>query len=129
MLFHPSDVGINQAGVAEAAGQALAALSPAEAGLASAAVLLTGGNVKLPQFRDRFEADLRPLVADWHPLHVHLPQDPDTYAWRGMRRYAHDAGLGYAGSGGSGGAGDVVSRAEYLEHGHLRCNLKYYHSW
>jgi len=44
VLFNPSDVGMEQAGVAEATAEALAALDPVDAGLAAANLVLTGGN-------------------------------------------------------------------------------------
>jgi actin-related protein 6 len=66
LLFRPSDIGIDQAGIAESTWQSLSVLadtpsstSPAaasvgelEMGLAASHVVLTGGNARFPQFRE-----------------------------------------------------------------------------
>ena len=83
VLFNPSDVGINQAGVAEATAQCLSLLSPVEASMASNNIVLTGGNVMFPQFRQRFISELRPLVNDAYPVNVYVPAQADNYAWKG----------------------------------------------
>ena len=70
VLFRPSDVGINQAGIAEATMQSFASLDLAKIGLVASNVVLTGGNVKFPQFRERFENELRPLVPDILSMNV-----------------------------------------------------------
>ena len=41
-----------------------------EMGLASASIILTGGNVKFKNFGDRFYSELRPLVPDIFPVNV-----------------------------------------------------------
>lgn len=42
VLFHPSDIGIDMAGVAEACGQSCQALSSMERGLCASNIILTG---------------------------------------------------------------------------------------
>lgn len=39
-------------------------------GLVARKVLITGGNAKLPNFRDRFEEELRQYVPDIFPIEV-----------------------------------------------------------
>lgn len=39
-------------------------------GLAAANIILTGGNVKFPNFEERFLSELRPLVPDIYPVQV-----------------------------------------------------------
>ncbi|TYZ63756.1 hypothetical protein PybrP1_006611 [[Pythium] brassicae (nom. inval.)] len=75
VLFHPSDIGLDQAGVAEAIHQAVAACPAALHGALYANVLLVGGNTKLPHFRARLERDLRPLVPDELELALHAPPE------------------------------------------------------
>ena len=61
-LFYPSDIGLAQAGVAEVVTQAVNAVQMDLRGMLYSNVVLAGGCAALPGFRDRFEADLRPLV-------------------------------------------------------------------
>ena len=39
-------------------------------GLAAGNIILTGGNVKFPNFEERFLSELRPLVPDIYPVKV-----------------------------------------------------------
>ena len=48
-------------------------------------VVLTGGNVSLPQFKDRLEKELRSLVPSDYKIRIHLPDNPITYAWKGAK--------------------------------------------
>ena len=82
-LFHPSDVGLNQAGLPEVVTQATGAVQPDLRGLLYGKVLLVGGCAALPGFKERFEAELRSLVPTEEALEVCAPDDPTTVAWRG----------------------------------------------
>ena len=53
-LFNPSDIGIRQSGVAETAGRCLRMFAPSVRELLSNNIVLTGGNTKIPFFRERF---------------------------------------------------------------------------
>ena len=58
------------------------------------------------------------------------PDQPELYAWRGAARLARDLDSGRSSSsnskeGAGTGTGRMVSRAEYLEHGHFYCNEKF----
>jgi actin-related protein len=94
-------------------------------GLAASAIILTGGNALIPQFLQRFEAELRPFVPDIHPVHVYLPENPETYAWRGAARFAkqtaskslHQHVCVY------------VTKAQFLEYGSAYCNDKFAAGW
>lgn len=90
LLFHPSDIGIEQAGIAEASWQSLQCLdfvsfldgnalfvptrftllAQVEMGLAASGVVLTGGSTRFPRFRERFEKEFRQLVPDLFPVEV-----------------------------------------------------------
>ncbi|GAB4822961.1 hypothetical protein N2152v2_010007 [Parachlorella kessleri] len=63
-LFHPSDIGMEEAGLAEAIVAAVQAVHPHLHGLLYSNVLLTGGNCRCPGFRERLYTELRPLVPD-----------------------------------------------------------------
>ena len=91
-LFHPSDVGLNQAGVAEATAQAVSATAPELRGLMFANVVLAGGCANLPGFRERFVSELRPLVPAEEALVVHSEPEPELAAWRGGSAIAAEEG-------------------------------------
>lgn len=83
VLFHPSDIGLNQAGIAEAAAQAVRSVQSDLRGMLFANVVLAGGCASLPGFKERFEAELRPFVPAEDELVVTLAEDPAEMAWRG----------------------------------------------
>ncbi len=56
-------------------------------------------------------------------VQVHHPPDPDSFAWRGAARFLRDESVrGTL-------AESTVTRAEYLEWGHARCNDKFSSRW
>lgn len=85
-LFHPSDIGVPQAGLHELVVQAVDACQAIMADEnikygdlkpdLFANVLLTGGNCKFPGFYQRFVDQLRPLVPGDYDLSVHMEDDP-----------------------------------------------------
>jgi len=121
ILFRPGDsnVGLGQCGVAEAAWQAVKALPLAEMALVASNIVLTGGSVKFPGFRERFIQEFRPNVPDVIDVQVYLPDMPDLYAWRGASNFATSDLC----------ARSLVTRKEYLEHGHHYCNRKMDACW
>lgn len=64
VLFSPGDLGLQQAGLAEAIVQSLEGVHESLHPLLLSNVLLTGGTVACPGFAQRLLADLRPLVSD-----------------------------------------------------------------
>jgi actin-related protein 6 len=62
VLFSPSDIGIEQAGIAEISAQSILSLWPIEQQLCGANVVLTGGNTHIPGFKARFDTDVRTLL-------------------------------------------------------------------
>ena len=123
VLFHPSDIGMNQAGICEAMNQCIAELSDVELGLCVSNVVLTGGNARLPQFRERFHAEIRSIVPDIFKLETHLPEEPQNYAWNGAARFVKDENATGTLS------KHFVTRAEYLEYGHDYVNEKFFRNW
>ena len=89
-LFHPSDVGLAQAGVAEATARAVEAVKRDARlkGLFYANVVLCGGCAALPGFARRFECELRQFVDAGDELNVSVAADGDPVgaAWRGGSR-------------------------------------------
>ena len=107
-LFHPSDVGLQQAGVAEATAQAVEAVKRDARlkGLFYANVVLCGGCAALPGFKERFEHELRQFVDAGDVLNVSVAADGDPVgaAWRGGSRL---------------GAGDEFERAALTREAYL----------
>ena len=106
LLFNPTDIGIQQGGLADATAQAIQAMpvdmqGPAYQNIvrtidymralvafvqlriacaATSTQVLTGGNAKLPGFEERLLAELRPLVPTEYAneLRVTTLSDPET---------------------------------------------------
>lgn len=80
LLFRPSDVGLQQAGVAESVMQSLAGLPDAVQALLLENIVLIGGSVRFPGFQQRFTDELRMLAPDEFEVCVTVPPDPVTFA-------------------------------------------------
>mmetsp|Transcript_9575 Transcript_9575/g.11212 ORF Transcript_9575/g.11212 Transcript_9575/m.11212 type:complete len:102 (+) Transcript_9575:361-666(+) len=48
-------------------------------------VILTGGTVQLPRFKERLEMELRTLAPINYEIRVYVPDDPVNYAWKGAQ--------------------------------------------
>lgn len=83
LLFHPSDVGINQVGVVEAIVDSISSLPKRVQPLLYKNIVLTGGNVKIRGFKERLEKGVRAYCPSQYELRVTSPDDPITYAWFG----------------------------------------------
>lgn len=75
VLFHPSDIGIHQAGLAETVMQAVNACPVEYRGALLDNMLLVGGNTKFLHFATRLEQDLRPLAPDEYTISIHTPPE------------------------------------------------------
>ena len=64
LAFRPSDIGVAQGGIAQAAAEAAAAVHPDLRPLLLANVVAVGGLARCPGFAARLQAELRPLVPD-----------------------------------------------------------------
>jgi actin-related protein 6 len=109
LLFHPSDVGLAQAGVAGLVVQAVEASPAQHRADLYASIVLAGGNCRIPGFRERVTAELRPLVADIYSVAVFMAEDPVTSAYAGGVQALQDRSTRLFNS---------VTRAEYEEQGH-----------
>ncbi len=88
LLFHPSDISLPQAGVAELITGAVSAVHPDLHGLLYSNIILSGGSCCCPGFKDRLLKELRPLVPDQFKVNVSMPENPITCAWRGGSSFA-----------------------------------------
>ena len=86
-LFSPKATGLQQCGLVEAIVQAIETCDSHFAALYQN-VLLIVGITKVPNFRDRVEADLRKLVPNQYMARVVLPEDPIEYTWKGAHQFA-----------------------------------------
>jgi len=87
-LFHPADLGLNQAGLAETIVQSITATHEDLHGLLYSNILLTGGTASCPGFKERLYTGLRKLVPVEYRVNVHLPDDPALAAYKGAARIA-----------------------------------------
>lgn len=111
LLFHPSDVGIHEMGIAEALVHTIESLPEEMQPHMYSNVVLTGGNCKIPGFYDRMESDCRSMTPDDYDLNMKKPEKPSIYAWEGGVALANDPQLKKI----------AISRDEYDEHGHNIC--------
>ncbi|KAB1199381.1 Actin-related protein 6 [Morella rubra] len=70
MLFHPADLGMNQAGLAECIVRAVNSCHPHLHPVLYESIILTGGSTLFPRFSERLERELRPLVPDDYQVKI-----------------------------------------------------------
>lgn len=90
ILFNPSDVGLQQAGLAELISQAVQACPEEIHAELYANVVLTGGNCKFRNLKERVVQELRPLVSDNYDVCVHMDDDPLLTTYEGGMRSLRD---------------------------------------
>ncbi|KAK7503270.1 hypothetical protein BaRGS_00005535 [Batillaria attramentaria] len=83
LLFHPSDVGIQEMGIPEAITHVLSKVDEELHPHLLTNIVLTGGNCHLPGFQDRVYQGVRSLASDEYDVATFLPPNPMTYAWEG----------------------------------------------
>lgn len=110
LLFTPSDIGMQQEGIAGTVLQSLQALPKGLWQAFLANIVVVGGTSKLPGFVERLEADLRSLVDDTYLVRVAQAEDPLKNVWLGAARMTQNEDLLKS---------LVVTRAEYFEHGDM----------
>jgi len=93
ILFRPSDIGMNQLGIAEAIVQSIQACDPIYHAAMYHNIVLTGGNMLIPNFKQRLEVELRALVPSQYTVRVYLPEDPVSYAWDGAREWVSSGNM------------------------------------
>jgi actin-related protein 6 len=108
LLFQPSDVGLYQAGLAELIVQAVESAPARFRAALYSNVVLSGGNCRFPGFRERLNAELRPLVSEFYAINVFMDENPMLTAyWCGMHALLHSESVPLR----------YVSKAEYEESG------------
>ncbi|XP_061577519.1 actin-related protein 6 [Cololabis saira] len=115
MLFHPSDIGIQEMGIPEAIVDSVQSLPEEMQPHFYQNIILTGGNSLFTGYRERLEAELRSLVPTHLPVSVLLPPNPVCYSWEGGKLLAHNPDYDDM----------VVMREDYEENGHFICEEKF----
>ncbi|CAF1055948.1 unnamed protein product [Rotaria sordida] len=115
ILFRPSIIGIDQAGIAESIYNSVEQLPEHIRPSLYNNILLTGGNCLFPNFKERLENELRSMIKDDYPIRITLPENPITYAL--------NAGVTLTNS--SDYINYCVTKREYDEHGVSICHRKF----
>lgn len=108
LLFTPSDIGMQQEGIAGTIIQSLDALPKSLWQAFLANIVVVGGTSKISGFVERLEADLRMKIDDDMIVTVASAEDALRNAWLGGARLAQNEDLLNS---------LIVTRAEYQEHG------------
>ncbi|KAI5360747.1 Putative Actin family, ATPase, nucleotide binding domain-containing protein [Septoria linicola] len=116
ILFTPSDIGMQQEGVAGTIMQSLEALPKGLWQAFLANVVVVGGTSLLPGFVERLENDLRMKIDDGYVVRIAKAEGPTKNAWLGGARMAQDEELL---------SSLIVTKAEYLEHGDIWTRRKF----
>ena len=115
VLFAPTELGIEQAGVAECVVQSVEACLPDLRDALYGNIVLTGGSVQFPGFAERVKRELRTLIPAETELDVTMAADPICAAWKGGSIFAASANY----------PTQLVTRAEYQEYGHALCRRRF----
>ncbi|XP_002527184.2 actin-related protein 6 isoform X1 [Ricinus communis] len=117
MIFHPADLGLNQAGLAECIVRAVNSCHPLLHPVLYESIILTGGSTLFPRFSERLEMELRPLVPDDYQVKITTLEDPLLGVWRGGSLLASSPDF----------EAMCVTKSEYEELGSARCRRRFFH--
>ncbi|KAG8439466.1 hypothetical protein GDO86_005614 [Hymenochirus boettgeri] len=115
ILFHPSDIGIQEMGIPEAVVHSIHNLPEEMQPHFFKNIVLTGGNTLFPGFRERVYSEVRQLTPTDFDVAVILPENPITYSWEGGKLISENDDF----------EDMVVTRDEYEENGHAICEEKF----
>ncbi|KAH9872045.1 hypothetical protein J1614_006305 [Plenodomus biglobosus] len=108
LLFNPTDIGIQEAGLPGAVMESLSVLPEAMKIGMLANIMVVGGNSLIKGFVERLEAEIRMLVPAEYMLAVTRAEDPIKHTWLGSARFASQPELLREA---------LVTKAEYEEKG------------
>ncbi|TKA60544.1 hypothetical protein B0A55_11533 [Friedmanniomyces simplex] len=108
LVFTPSDIGMQQAGLCHTVLQSVNALPEGLRQAYLANILVVGGTSLLPGFVERLEAELRSAVDEDTVIRVARAEDPVGNVWSGGARLAADEAAV---------RGVMVTRQEWAENG------------
>lgn len=90
ILFHPSDIGINQMGISDAVIDSVNACPVETRPHLFANIIVIGGCAKFPGMQARLQKDIRSMAPEWFDVKVTVPDDPIMYPWYGGKFMAKD---------------------------------------
>ncbi len=93
ILFRPSDIQMKQLGLAETIVQSIEACDPVYHAAMYHNVVLTGGNVRIPYFKERLEVELRSIAPINYKIRVYVPDDPISFAFQGAQNMVRNDGF------------------------------------
>ncbi|XP_050429470.1 actin-related protein 6 [Adelges cooleyi] len=111
ILFHPSDVGIDQLGIPEAIIYSISKCPEETRPHLYNNIIVTGGNGCFSGFRERLYNDVRSLSPDEFDVSITVPKNPVTYAWGGGEMLSKDPEFKSL----------IVTKEEYDEDGISSC--------
>ena len=118
ILFYPSDIGLNQMGIAEAIVHSISTTpKPMHAHLYHN-ILLTGGSTLFPGFYDRVFKEVRKLAPDIHDVHMSHSKQPHFTPWFGGKTIMAKGVVGLDDL-------QPVTQSEYKEYGHMLCHKRF----
>ncbi|CAB3360371.1 Hypothetical predicted protein [Cloeon dipterum] len=116
LLFHPSDIGLPQMGLAELIMHVINECQEDIQPHLLRNLVLTGGSTMFPGFEQRLMKDLRALAPCEYQIKITMPSDPIGYAWQGGKVLSTNAKALKE---------KFVSKQQYEEHGHTICAEKF----
>ncbi len=87
VLFRPSDIGINEAGVPEMIQQVVNKCPQPFEGPLYNNIIIAGGNTLMPGFKGRLEKELETLRPYDCPVRVFEVSNPTQAAWKGLKQF------------------------------------------
>lgn len=90
ILFHPSDIGIHQMGIAEATIEAINASPEETRPHLYANIIVVGGCAKFSGIKSRLQRDIRSMAPELFKVKVTVAENPITYSWHGAQFMAND---------------------------------------
>ena len=95
--------------------EAVTACPPPLQGLLFQNIVVAGGSTKFPNFCQRLELELRPMVPDEYTVGITPVEDPILCAWKGASNFSQTQAY----------QDRRVTRKQYLEHGSTYCREKF----
>ena len=112
ILFQPSDIGLEQCGIAETVVESLKCVPSQLTGIFLGNMMTMGGNTMFKGFSERFTSDLQKMVSSDHKLSVFQPENPLTCAFEGASQFCSVGNYRKV----------AIPKQMYEEKGHLFCS-------
>ncbi|XP_018327820.1 actin-related protein 6 [Agrilus planipennis] len=107
LLFHPSDIGMDTMGIAEAVVKCIFNCPEKYQSQLAQNIIVMGGNASFEGFGERLYKEVRSYLPDHWKVNVYKPENPITYAWLGAKSMSEDPKIKSL----------LVTKEQYEEHG------------